>query len=513
MTIEEVLGMNEKQIFDRKSIQIKPVDLSDTICAFANADGGTIAIGISDKHRRIEGVDYHEEQLNEILRAPIDFCNPTVPVKTEMVECINFEGKPDHVLLMHIEASPLLHANQADEAYIRVGDKSKKLDFTDRMNLMYAKGVRYFEDEPVADATVEDLDLEFVGSYCKRIGYTKSPEEYVRENKNFVTVKDGKDRVSVAAILLFGKNPQLFFPRAFIRFIRYDGTEAKVGKDMNVIKDIIFEGRILEQVEKAVDFIKVQMKEKTYLGHDGIFVTEEEYSEFVRTEIVVNAATHRDYGIKGTDIQIKMFDDRLEVDSPGTFAGMVKKENIRYTHFSRNPKIAAFLKDYGYVKEYGEGVDRMCKELEAIGLPDPVFNNSTFILKTTVLSADRDQRKPRNARVDDENARFGEKNARIESENARIDKANPWEIAKNAWIESVREMHNSGEMTAITSSAIIMVLEDIRENQVVSTRDIQKILDCKDTKALRIIGEMKKAKIIVPVAGQGKGKYILNTSE
>ena len=80
-------------------------------------------------------------------------------------------------------------------------------------------------------------------------------------------------------------------------------------------------------------------------GHDGIFLTEEEYSEFVRTEIVVNAATHRDYGIKGTDIQIKMFDDRLEVDSPGAFAGMVKKENIRYTHFSRNPKIAAFLKE------------------------------------------------------------------------------------------------------------------------------------------------------------------------
>lgn len=137
----------------------------------------------------------------------------------------------------------------------------------------------------------------------------------------------------MAAILLLGKNPQQFFPRAFIRFIRYDGTEAKGGKDMNVVKDVIFEGRILEQVEKAVDFIKIQMKEKTFLGHDGIFVTEAEYSEFVRTEIVVNAATHRDYGIKGTDIQIKMFDDRLEVDSPGTFAEMVRKENIRYTHF------------------------------------------------------------------------------------------------------------------------------------------------------------------------------------
>ena len=387
MTIEEVLAMNEKQIFDRKSILIRPADLSDTLCAFANADGGTVAIGISDKNRRIEGVDNYQGQLNDILRVPIDFCNPTVPVTTEMVDCVNSKGKPDHVLLMHIEASPQFHANQADEAFVRVGDKNKKLDFNDRLTLMYAKGVRYYEDEPVADATIDDLDLDFVREYCKRIGYSKSPEEYVRENKKFVTMKDGKEQVSVAAILLFGKNPQLFFPRAYIRFIRYDGTEALVGKDMNVIKDKIFEGRILEQVEQAVEFIKIQMKEKTYLGHDGIFVTDEEYNEFIRTEIVVNAATHRDYGIKGTDIQIKMFDDRLEVDSPGTFAGMVKKENIRYTHFSRNPKIAAFLKDYGYVKEYGEGVDRMCRELAAIGLPAPVFNNSTFILKTIVKSS------------------------------------------------------------------------------------------------------------------------------
>ena len=442
---------------------------------------------------------------------------------------------------MHIEASPLLHANQADEAFIRVGDKSKKLDFNDRMTLMYAKGVRYYEDVPVVDASIQDLDMDFVGSYCKRIGYKKTPEEYVRENKNFVTVKDGKDQVSVAAILLFGKNPQLFFPRAFIRFIRYDGTEAKVGKDMNVIKDVIFEGRILDQVEKAVDFIKIQMKERTYLGHDGIFLTEEEYSEFVRTEIVVNAATHRDYGIKGTDIQIKMFDDRLEVDSPGAFAGMVKKENIRYTHFSRNPKIAAFLKDYGYVKEYGEGVDRMCKELEAIGLPDPVYNNNTFILKTTVLSASFEHEstqnarigeenasiQAKNARIEDENARIGDKNARIETENARIGNKNArigeenarietqniWNRVKNDWIQYVRALKEKGLMTNITAEAIIAVLEDIRENQVIRTKDIQKILDCKDTKALRIITEMKNNKIIVEIAGQGKGKYILNVTD
>lgn len=524
MTIEEVLSKNERQIFERKSIQIKPVDLSDTICAFANADGGTIAIGISDKHRRIEGVDYHAAQLNEILRTPIDFCNPTVSVTTEMVECVNYEGKPDHVLLMHIEASPMLHANQADEVFLRVGDASKKLNFTDRMALMYAKGVRYFEDEPVTDATIDDIDMDFVGSYCKHIGYLKSPEEYVRENKKFVTVKDGKDQISVAAILLFGKNPQLYFPRAFIRFIRYDGTEAKVGKDMNVIKDVIFEGRILEQVEKAVEFIKIQMKEKTYLGHDGIFVTEEEYSEFVRTEIVVNAVTHRDYAIRGTDIQIKMFDDRLEVDSPGTFAGMVRKENIRYTHFSRNPKIAAFLKDYGYVKEYGEGVDRMCKELEAIGLPDPLYENNTFILKSTVMSASIEPENAnigtenanigaKNANIGTENTNIGAKNASIGDENASIDTSNKWMQRKRSWIDYVKKSRESGAITAITSAAIIAVLEDMRNSQVIGTYDVQKILNCKRTKAFGIVTEMKKHKIIVSITGSGKGRYILNASE
>lgn len=443
----------------------------------------------------IEGVDYHTEQLNEILRTPIDFCNPTVPITTEMVECINSQGKPDHVLLMHIEASPLLHANQADEAFIRVGDKSKKLNFNDRMTVMYAKGVRYYEEEPVSDATIEDLDLEFVREYCKRIGYTKSPEEYVRENKKFVTKKEGQERVSVAAVLLFGKNPQLFFPRAFIRFIRYDGTEAKVGKDMNVVKDVIFEGRILEQVEKAVDFIKIQMKEKTYLGHDGIFVTEEEYSEFVRTEIVVNAATHRDYGIKGTDIQIKMFDDRLEVDSPGTFAGMVKRENIRYTHFSRNPKIAAFLKDYGYVKEYGEGVDRMCRELEAVGLPDPVFNNSTFILKTTVMSASFEGKSTDRASMWSENASIEQNDASIHGQDRLIAR--------------LCQMEVDGKISAKNAADAVAVIENVDVMQVITSKEVMRILSCQTTKARLVLKMMEAQGLIKTIQGKGKGKYIL----
>ena len=366
--------------------------------------------------------------------------------------------------------------------------------------------MRYFEDEPVFGATMEDIDLDFVREYLGKIGYSKTAGEYLRENKKFVVYRDGKEQISTAAILLFGKNPQQFFPRAFIRFIQYDGTEARVGKDMNVIKDVIFEGRILDQIAKSVDYIKIQMKEKTYLGHDGIFVTEEEYSEFVRTEIVVNAATHRDYGIKGTDIQIKMFDDRLEVDSPGTFAGMVKKENIRYTHFSRNPKIAAFLKDYGYVKEYGEGVDRMCRELEAIGLPDPVFDNNTFILKTTVKSAvvyklpienEENADSENNLPFDNVKLAVSDKSAKKHDDNMPI----------KLPFEKYRMLYEAYEYSKPTKENLNRIYELIDTNQVFGTAYITKILDCSERTARNLLNKLKESDVIVPVSGKGKGMY------
>ena len=88
--------------------------------------------------------------------------------------------------------------------------------------------------------------------------------------------------------------------------------------------------------------------------------------------------------IKGTEIQIIMFDDRLVFESPGKLPGQVKPNNIRHTHFSRNPKIAAFLKAYHFVKEFGEGFDRICREQEANGANVPSFRTDEFILKITV---------------------------------------------------------------------------------------------------------------------------------
>ncbi len=385
MTIQEIITRKEDQTFDCKSIQIDPKALAVPIVAMANADGGVLAIGVSDKTRTLEGVDQHTEKLNELLRVPFDFCNPSIPVTCSYLPCKDKDGNENHILLMEIPASMYLHTNQADEAFMRVGDKSRKLSFDERVQLMYDKGERFYEDTAVYGATVEDIDMDAVADYTRLVEYSKTPLEYLRENNGFVTTnKQGEEDVSTACILLFGKNPQKFFPRARTRFIRYEGVDEKVGAEMNVIKDVTFEGTILNQVRKTIDFIETQVREHTYLGQHGQFVTRRDYPEFVIQEMTVNSVCHRAYSIKGTEIQIKMFDDRLVFETPGKLPGMVKPTNIRNTHFSRNPKIAAFLKAYHYVKEYGEGVDRIYRELEANGTSALSFRTDDFILKITV---------------------------------------------------------------------------------------------------------------------------------
>ena len=291
---------------------------------------------------------------------------------------------------MHVAPSMKVHANQADDAFYRVGDKSKKLNFEMRMQLFYAKGGRYYEDEPVYGATIDDIDLDFVAQYCQKIGYAKDAATYLRTNKGYITTVNGVEKVSGAAILLFGKAPQKFFQRARIRIVRYLGDEERFGREMNVVKDVSFEGRILEMTQKAIAFVDTQIKEYTFLGEDALFVTIPQYPPFCWTELIVNAVAHRDYSILGTDIMVKIFDHHYVVESPGILPGMVRIDNIRQMHFSRNPKIAEFMREYKLVKEFGEGVDRMFREMAEAGNPAPEYKQVEFMVKVRLNSALRE---------------------------------------------------------------------------------------------------------------------------
>lgn len=332
--------------------------------------------------------------------------------------------------------------------------------------------------------------------------------------------------------MLFGKNPQLYFPRARVRFIRYEGIRECVGAQMNVIKDVIFEGNILNMLTKAISYLDTQIKEKTYLGADGLFVTEEEYPKFVRQEIIVNAITHRDYSIRGTDIQIKMFDDRIVVESPGRLPGLVKAGNIRHTHFSRNPKIAEFLRDYNFVKEYGEGVDRMCRELEAAGLQSPEYRVNAFMLQATIRNHLASEGKAvfeaENHGLVREKTLFEEKNHGLVREKPLFEEENHGLLKEQSLFEanndgfanekSIPEQKaqlleiviNAVENKTISSTIagnVKEVLETFAFDQIFGRKEIKSALHYGDYRAGSTIEIMHQLKLIELVKGHGKGKY------
>lgn len=507
MTIEDIKDRPEGQTFDCKSVKIEPKALAVPIVAMANADGGMLAIGISDKTRRIEGIDQHTAHVNELLKVPFSLCIPSVNIKPEYIPCIDSEGKPNHVLLLHIPASSTLHANQADEVFMRVGDSSRKLGFEERMSLMYDKGERYFEDTAAYDATIEDIDFNYVQDLLNVIGYTKSPLEYLKENNNFITYKDGKEQISTACILLFGKKPQLFFPRARVRFIRYLGTEENVGREMNVIKDVTFEGRIIDQIRKTIDYLESQVKEHTYLGEKGVFVTDREYSPFVLQEMTVNSICHRDYSIKGTEIQIKMFDDRLVFETPGKFPGIVRSENIRHTHFSRNPKIAEFLKAYKYVREFGEGVDRMCKELEAKGLHDPKYILTAFILKSTVYAYNVKELQKSNAIKEDVTASGNVTvNSEIFTVNGQDCIVNFTANGRNVTVNvTVKNKSVTVKMPQKTKDVLYFLLKEPE----LSAELLAEKMDCSSRTIKRHLAVLTKSKILKRIGSDKSGSWAL----
>lgn len=258
---------------------------------------------------------------------------------------------------------------------------------------------------------------------------------------------------------------------------------------MNVIKDVIFEGTILKMIQDCIAYLDTQIKEKTYLGNDGLFVTEEEYPKFVRQEIIVNAVTHRAYSITGTEIQVKMFDDRIVVESPGKLPGLVRANNIRHTHFSRNPRIAEYLKAYKYVKEYGEGVDRMCTELENAGLKHPAYYIDAFILKTVIYNASAEKLaiQPKNIAIKDEKVAFEHEKLTIEKLQLAIEKRS---------------------YSLPTQKKLLKVYHEISEKQVFGAPEIERILGCSKSTSKNVMTKLKEMEVVESVKGRGKGRYV-----
>lgn len=263
LTLDYLVNEPENKLFDRKSAQVRVAEIAPLMCAFANAEGGTIVIGISDKTRKVEGINaYGTDKINSFVAAPKDFCKPMPQCKEEFLDVVNASGKPDRILLLHIDASPdqvIRTAN--DSVYLRIADRTKELKGDDLRNLEYSKSIRHYEDECNLDATIEDLDERLLQEYQNRLQATEVPIEQVLKARGFVRRQGGKEYLTNAAVLLFAKNVLPFYPNCRIRFLRFDGTVAKQGTEINITKDYNIELPLLRIIDRAKEFVGSQLRE------------------------------------------------------------------------------------------------------------------------------------------------------------------------------------------------------------------------------------------------------------
>lgn len=400
LSIEKLQTMTESQFFDRKSARLTAKDFSHQLSAFANASGGLVVIGIEDDGK-ITGVT--EDKENAFRQAAFDNLQVPPEYKIEVIPCVMNSGETGNIMLFHIapSANEIIKLKNGD-AYLRVGDSSRKLNAEMLAALEYSKGIRSYESRIVDDATIDDLDKELIEQYTKLLGTTASSSLDLLKGRGLIKGKDGQYKITVAAILLFGKAPTQFLPGARVRFLRYEGITAEVGTRFNLVKDITIECPLHQLLTEGRRLLESQMREFQQLGRDGVFKKIPEYPTFAWLEGLVNAVAHRDYSLQGDYIRITMFDDRIEFSSPGRLPSIVTVDNIQTTRFSRNPMIARVLSDFGWVRELNEGVKRIYTDMASFFLDPPTFsepNGNTVLLVLRNNIAARSMRRMESQKV------------------------------------------------------------------------------------------------------------------
>ena len=374
ITYEYLKNTKENLYFDRKRAKISNQDLANEIASFANANGGVIVVGVTD-NGEIEGFNkYGLNKLNECQKVVTNYLKTTPNYRIELINIENNKKEKDIIVLFHIEPSMnTVVRNNKDEVYLRQGDSSIKLNAEQIRSLEYDRKERNFELEILNGTSINDIDIDVVNIYKNRIGASELSNEQVLKSRGFLVEKEGNLHLTKAGMLLFGKNPFIYLPNARVRVLKFDGTDFQIGADMNIIKDRTFDKCLYRILDEAKEFINSQLREFTHLNPNGIFETVPEYPEFAWYEGLVNAVTHRDYSNMGEYITVKMFDDRLEILSPGKLGGFVTLENMQTERYSRNPQIARVLNEFGIVRELNEGVKRIYKEMRKFYLKDPIY--------------------------------------------------------------------------------------------------------------------------------------------
>lgn len=339
--VREILALEEGHFRDLKAKEIKPAKLSETISAFANTAGGEVFIGIPElkdgeqKVRRWEGFS-DQEAANPIFAVLEGLGGPDLA----HARFLAAEGESGYVLHLIIRKTRQIVLATDGTAYVRRGAQKLPVIGSEAIKrLELDKGIATYEDETVRaplDAISNSVTaLEFMLSEVP----SAEPEQWLRSQ--FLIHGDNP---TVAAALLFADEPQALLPkRSAIKIFRYKTVEENLDREALAFTPLTIEGPIYDVIEKAVTNTKQIVEGIKKLDETGL--QDVSYPHETIHEIITNAVLHRDYSI-ATDIQIRIYDDRIEIHSPGRLPGHVTVSNVLNEQFARNPKLVRLINKF-----------------------------------------------------------------------------------------------------------------------------------------------------------------------
>lgn len=395
----KLLSLAEDQWYERKSVRLSPRKLAEALVAFANAEGGTVVVGLSNGV--VEGLGAEQAKVNALRQAPWDFTAPPVRTSYDEVEVLTRSGESERVLVVRVEPGEAVHELTNGDCYLRVGDESRKLSYTQRQELHYDRGSAPYDGTAMADVKLDDLSAAQLDGYRQAISSSLSTTQMLHA-RSLLSARGG---VTVAACLLFADHPQRFLPHAHVRVLRYREADAGTGSRQNLDADgdHRVEGSIPQMVHEAAAFIDDWTPKRRALTESGTFGSVPLIPRDAWLEGLVNAVVHRSYSAAGDHIRVEIFPDRLVIESPGRFPGLVDTTRLLdITRYARNPRIARVCADLSLTQELGEGIRRIVEEMRQAGLTDPVYRQTAGSVRLTLAAVSRldpavERRLPRQA--------------------------------------------------------------------------------------------------------------------
>jgi ATP-dependent DNA helicase RecG len=398
--IELLLAAAESRTLDFKRIgKGQATRMMETVCAFANTDGGIIAIGIGDAKdlkpgappsARLFGIEENPEAFDDLQREIMTRFEPAMGgLRWLRVPCTLHNGQPGHIVMLRVEKSDKVHSIVGKGTWTRMDASNREMSASEIGELQYQRGTRSATSEPIA------VDLRLLDTPAWRLflqGRGSLTGSFAEQLFKIGLAKEvGGEMVPLrAAVLLFAEEPGSLLAvhdaRADVRVMVYDGKAVLTGATPNFRKPPrTVRGPLIEQIDATVALVLNEIAQGVTLSGSG-FRAKHAYPERVVKEAVVNAILHRDYRLN-RDIFVRIFDDRIEVESPGVFPGNITPATIgRAGSKARNPLLAKNLREFPLPPniDAGEGVKMMFTEMDAAALYPPQYSVSTDVAVETV---------------------------------------------------------------------------------------------------------------------------------